>query len=47
MTTWSVHHCDSLLTVDHDNRWYNKWQSMIKDASSWYVSPLFMSDQIE
>ena len=28
-----VHNCNVLLDVDQDNRWCNKWQSMIKGAS--------------
>ena len=43
-TTWSVHCHHTPLDIDHDNRWCNKWQSMTKVASSWYVSLLFMSE---
>ena len=47
MTTWSVHNCGGLSNIDHNNRWCNKWQSMNKDASSWYVSPFFAYKQIK
>jgi len=35
MTTWFVYGYDTFLNVNRDNRWYNKWQSMIKDVNSW------------
>jgi len=47
MTTWFVHNFDPLLGADHNNRWYNKWQSMIKDVNSWCVLPPFMSEQLD
>jgi len=37
MTIWFVRDCGALLAVDRDNGWCNKWRSVIKDASSWWV----------
>ena len=48
MTTWFVHHYDSLPDIDQDNRWCNRWKSTIKGVSSWYVfPPLFIFRQVD
>ena len=37
MTTWFVRDCNTLPDFDQYDRWCNKWRSMIKDASLWWV----------
>jgi len=39
-TTWFVRGCETLLNVDRDNRWYNKWRFTIKGVSGWWVPPI-------
>ena len=32
LSTGSVHHLGAVLDADGENRWYNKWRTMNKDA---------------
>jgi len=37
-TTWFVRDCyGTLIDVDRDNRWCNRWRCTTKDVSSWWV----------